>query len=92
MIAPTIPSTRRATPAGSITQDQCAELQARIANLPKRDALPVIQATMPHLSKSWINRNFAYIVELEPDALSVVISYADPTGNAAVRNVMRGDR
>lgn len=81
--------TRRATPAGSLTVDDCAQMQSELRGLSKRDAVAVVQSWMPHLSRSWIVRNFSYVVELDPDALAVVLTYADPTGERATR---RADR
>lgn len=82
-------SPRRAAPAGNITVDECAEMQAAIRDLSKRDAVRVIGDHLPHLSRSWINRNFAYVVELDPDALAVVLTYSDPTGEHAVNRTMK---
>lgn len=90
MIAATAPSARRATPAGNITVDQCAQMQAEVRDLSKRDAVAVILGYLPHLSPSWINRNFAYVVELDADALAVVLTYADPTGESVAHNVDAG--
>ena len=66
-----------------------ALLQEELDGMSKRDAVDHLHSQYPHKAREWFRRNLAYLMALDPLGLSEVLDYGDPTGNAAVRHVMR---
>ena len=76
--------------SGVAFQQACARwdyalLQDALAPMTKRDAVDHLAALFPHRTRSWHHRNFERLMSLTPDQLGRVLTYADPTGEAAAR-------
>lgn len=54
----------------------------------RRAAVAHMAEHYPHLEPRWINRHLDRLLELDPEALTRLIGYPDPTGEKAVRNVL----
>lgn len=63
-------------------------LQSAISALSKRDAVAHLGALFPHLSEWWIRRHLGALMAIGEDEFWR-LAYADPTGERAVRLVMR---
>lgn len=54
----------------------------------RRAAVEHMAEHYPHLERRWINRHLDRLLDLDPEALVLLIGYSDPTGEKAVRNVL----
>lgn len=73
----------------AVARRDYALLQSAVRDMSKRDAVDHLHNLFPHLARQWVNRNLSYLMALDPERLASVLSHGDPTGEAAVRNVMR---
>lgn len=64
-------------------------LTADVAGMSKKDAVDTLLEAFPHNTRSFIERNLKYLQQLDPVALKTKLMYSDPTGDAAVREVMK---
>ena len=55
----------------------------------RRAAVEHMAEHYPHLSPNWINKHLGRLLALDPWELARVIGYPDPTGETAVKNVMK---
>lgn len=62
-------------------------LQAAVAEMSKRDAVDHMAFLFPARSRRWFTRNFAALMGLSPDDFGRALTYSDPTGDTAVRNL-----
>src|SRR5690606_27586369 len=74
--------------AAACARRDFASLQDAIRDLSKRDAVDHLHALFPHRTRSWMERNLPYLMALDPDAFWR-LTHPDPTGEDAVRNVMK---
>lgn len=65
-----------------------ALLQEAIAPMSKKEAVQHLRFLFPHLTGSWLTRNFAHLMGLDPDGLHELLVYNDPTARKAINNVM----
>jgi hypothetical protein len=71
------------------TTKDVRELQSdALAQPSKLDAVQHLHTHYPHCSPRWIARHLDTLTSLDPEALIAWIGHPDPTGEAAVRNVM----
>lgn len=66
-----------------------ALLLADISGMDKKTAVDHLYTTHSHLTKSWLNRNYQYLVALDPMGLSKILGHSDPTANKAINNIMK---
>ena len=64
-------------------------LQESVRDMSKKDAIDHILHFYPHLDENWLRRKFQYLMALDPVGLVNVLTYGDPTGNTAVRHVLK---
>lgn len=70
-------------------RDSYAQMRRDIVGLSKKDTVAVIMSYLPNRSSSWVRRHLDKLTKTPPDELASWLSYPDPTGSKAVRNVMR---
>ena len=69
--------------------DSWIEVRLHLNDLTKKEAVDYLQTVAPHKARKWLCRNLPHIMALDPLGLERVLTYSDPTGETAVRNVMR---
>ena len=64
------------------------DLQDALRSMTKRDAVDHLQALFPHQGREWHRRHLPRLMAVDGEALTHLLAYADPTGEAAVENVL----
>ena len=86
MTAATANRARRAHAAGNTARDyyaHWADVQAELCRMQKRDAVAFLYSLDETNSWSWYGRNLHRLRTMRPADLATVLTYADPTGEAA---------
>ena len=71
--------------------DQIKQMQAECLGENPPTIESIIRGYYPNLGKNFVKRQMFHILALSPDDLVRLIGYPDPTGEKAVRNVMRAE-
>ena len=71
--------------------DQIKQMQAECLGENPPTIESIILGYYPNLGKNFVKRQMFRILALSPDDLVRLIGYPDPTGEKAVRNVMRAE-
>ena len=71
--------------------DQIATMQHECMGEAPSTARAIILAYYPSLSENFVKRQLVNILAISPEDLVRLIGYPDPTGEKAVRNVMRAE-
>lgn len=66
-----------------------ALLQEALTNMSKKEAIEHLQDLFPHLTTSWIRRNLAHLMNLDPDGFHELLVHNDPTARKAINNIMK---
>ena len=66
-----------------------ALLQAEVRGMDKKTAVAYLHETHPHKSKSFFDRYYTHLMDLDPLGLSRILGHSDPTANKAIRNIER---
>lgn len=70
--------------------EDITDIQTDALSMPsKLDAVQHLAEHFDHLTPRFISRHLARLVSLDPWELMATIGYSDPTGEQAVRNVMK---
>jgi hypothetical protein len=66
-----------------------ALLQEALEGMDKKSAVAHLLHLFPDKSKSYFDRNYQYLMALDPLGLSRILGHSDPTANKAIREVMK---
>jgi len=64
-----------------------ALLQEALAGMDKKSAVAHLLNLFPDKSKSFFDRNYLHIMQLDPLGLSRILGHSDPTADKAIRNI-----
>lgn len=65
-----------------------ALLQDEVRGMDKKNAVERLHELHSHKSKKFFDRNYLYLMALDPLGLSQLLGHSDPTANKAIRHVM----
>lgn len=70
-------------------QEGFRSVQAKLLDLPKKDAVDFLGSEFPHKSRSWFERNLKYLMSMDFDDFYEMFNHQDPTAKKAIRNLSR---